>query len=165
MHLDYILTFQTAHLFRSMWSVISTYNHTLPCYCVQRSAQCIKKVKFFCKIQGLWHPCEGLLSQKTGSKAETLTQSLIHYHLVNNPASCYQQYLVLQAVKNLPAMQETRVWSLGQEDPLAKGMATHPSLLAWRIPWTEEPGWLQSVGLQRIGHAWATNTLLLSISE
>ena len=68
-----------------------------------------KKGKIFCKIQGLWHPCEGLLSQKTGSKAETLTQSLTHYHLVNNPASCYQQYLVVQTVKNLPAMQETRV--------------------------------------------------------
>ena len=51
MHLDYILTFQTAHLFRSMWSVISTYNHTLPCYCVQSSAQCIKKVKFFARYK------------------------------------------------------------------------------------------------------------------
>ena len=45
-------------------------------------------------------------------------------------------------------MQETRVWSLGQEDPLEKGMATHSSILAWKIPWTEEPGWLQSMGSQ-----------------
>ena len=52
-------------------------------------------------------------------------------------------------VKNLPAMQETWVQSLGWEDLLAKEMATHSSILAWRIPWTEEPGWLQSVGLQR----------------
>ena len=55
-------------------------------------------------------------------------------------------------VKNLPAMQETRVRSLGWEDPLEKGMATHSSILAWRIPWTEEPGRLQSMGLQRVGH-------------
>ena len=55
-------------------------------------------------------------------------------------------------VKNLPAMQETWFRSLGQEDPLEKGMATHSSILAWRIPWTEEPGRLQSMGSQRIGH-------------
>ena len=55
-------------------------------------------------------------------------------------------------VKNLSAMQETWVQSLGQEDPLEKGMATHSSILAWRIPWTEEPGVLLSMGLQRVGH-------------
>ena len=57
-----------------------------------------------------------------------------------------------QTVKNLPAVRETWVQSLGWEDPLQKGMATHSSILAWRIPWTEEPGGLQSMGLQRIGH-------------
>ena len=55
-------------------------------------------------------------------------------------------------VKNLPAMQEMRAQSLGQEDPLEVGMATHSSVLAWRIPWTEEPGGLQSMGLQRVRH-------------
>ena len=55
------------------------------------------------------------------------------------------------AVKNLPAMQETWVPSLGQEDPLEKEMAIHSSILAWRIPWTEEPGGLQSTGSQRVG--------------
>ena len=60
--------------------------------------------------------------------------------------------LVIQTVKNLPAMWETWVLSLGQEDPLEKGMATHYSILAWRIPWTEEPGGLQSMGLQRVRH-------------
>ena len=55
-------------------------------------------------------------------------------------------------------MQETWVWSLGQEDLLEKGMATHSSILAWRISWTEEPGSLQSMGSQRVGHNWATNT-------
>ena len=59
-------------------------------------------------------------------------------------------------VKNLPAMQETRVRSLGWEDPLEKEMATHSSILAWRIPWTEEPGRLQSMGCKRVGHDLAT---------
>ena len=55
-------------------------------------------------------------------------------------------------VKNLPAVQKTRVRSLGQEDPLEKGMSTHCSILAWRIPWTEEPDGLQAMGSQRVGH-------------
>ena len=55
-------------------------------------------------------------------------------------------------VKCLTAMRETRVRSLGQEDPLEKKMATHSSILAWRIPWTEEPGGLQAMGSQRVGH-------------
>ena len=65
--------------------------------------------------------------------------------------------LVAQMVKNLPTMQETTVQSLGQEDPLEKGMATHFSILAWRMPRTEEPGELQSMGSQRTGHSWVTN--------
>ena len=55
-------------------------------------------------------------------------------------------------VKNWPAMQETQIQSLGWEDPLEKGMATHSSILAWRFPWTEEPGGLESVGSKRVGH-------------
>ena len=57
-----------------------------------------------------------------------------------------------QMVKDLPTMWETRVQSLGQEDLLEKEMATHSSILAWRMPWMEEPGRLQSMGLQRVGH-------------
>ena len=60
--------------------------------------------------------------------------------------------LVVQMVKNLPAVLETQVRSLGQEDPVEKGMATHSSILAWRIPWTEEPGGLQPMGWQRVRH-------------
>ena len=60
--------------------------------------------------------------------------------------------LVAQMIKNLPAVQDTWVRSLGQEDPLEKGMAIHSSILAWRIPWTEEPSGLQSMGSQRVGH-------------
>ena len=55
-------------------------------------------------------------------------------------------------VKNLPVRQETWVQSLGREDPLEKGMATHSSILTWRIPWTEKPGGLQSMGSQRVGY-------------
>ena len=60
--------------------------------------------------------------------------------------------LVAQTVKNLPATQETLVPSLGGEDPLEEEMATHASILPWRIPWSEEPGELQSMGSQRTGH-------------
>ena len=73
-------------------------------------------------------------------------------------------------VKRLPTMWETRVRSLGWEDPLEKEMATHSSILAWKIPWTEEPGRLQSMGLKRVRHDWATSLslfilhLILSLS-
>ena len=67
-------------------------------------------------------------------------------------SSLFWASLVAQMVKNLPAVQETWVRSLGWEDPLEKEMATHSSILAWRIPCTEEPGGLQSTGLQRVGH-------------
>ena len=60
--------------------------------------------------------------------------------------------MVAQTVKNLPAVRENWVPSMGQEDPLEKGMAMHPGILAWKIPWIEEPGGLQSMGLQRVGH-------------
>ena len=59
---------------------------------------------------------------------------------------------VAQTIKNLPALQETQIHSLGWEDPQEKEMATHSSIFAWRIPWTEELGGLQSMGLQRVGH-------------
>ena len=57
-----------------------------------------------------------------------------------------------QLVKSLPAMSETQVRSLGGEDPLEKEMAIYSGIVAWRIPWTEEPGWLQSIGSQRVRH-------------
>ena len=72
---------------------------------------------------------------------------------------------VAQTVNNLPEVRETQVGSLDREDPLEKEMATHSSILAWRIPWTEEPCGLQSVGLQRIGYNWVTNTLPHSLNR
>ena len=83
---------------------------------------------------------------------------LIHVCIWQKPTQFCS--LVAQSVKNLPAVQETRVQSLGWEDPLEKEMATHSSILAWKISWTEESGGLQSMGLQSVGHDWATNTYL-----
>ena len=79
-------------------------------------------------------------------------KTLLYYWVLSILAS-----LVAQAVKCLSAMQETWVRSLGWEDPLEKEMAAHSSILAWRIPWMEEPGGLQSMGSQRVGHDWATS--------
>ena len=88
--------------------------------------------------------------------AWTTSGSLYHlsysYKLMNS--------LVTQMVKNTPAVWETRVWSLGQEDSLKKGMATHSSILAWRIPWTEEPGGPLSMGSQRVRYDWVTTVSL-----
>ena len=97
---------------------------------------------------------------------EELNPGLLHcrqilYHLSHqgSPNFSLQKHtllnwasLVAQRLKRLPAMRETWVRSLGREDPLEKEMATHSSILVWRIPWTEEPGGLQSMGLQRVGH-------------
>ena len=68
-------------------------------------------------------------------------------------------------VKNLPAVRETWVQSLGREDPLEKEMATHSSILGWKIPWTEEPGGIQSMGSQRLGHNWVTNAYSIKYEQ
>ena len=73
----------------------------------------------------------------------------------------YLASLVAQRLKHLPPMRENWVWSLSWEDPLEKEMTTHSSILAWRIPWTEEPGRPQSLGSQRVRHDWATSLSLL----
>ena len=78
---------------------------------------------------------------------------LYHWVTWENPSE-----LVAQIVKNLPAMQKTQVQSLGWEDTLEKGMATHSSILSWKISWVEEPGGLQSMGSWRVGHDRATDT-------
>ena len=72
--------------------------------------------------------------------------------------------LVAQMVKNLPAVQETRIWSLSWEDPLDKGMAAHSRILAWEIPGTEKPDRLETLGSQRVREDWATNTLTLRLT-
>ena len=74
------------------------------------------------------------------------------FPLFDGPSTGKEDFPVAQTVKNLPAMQETRVPSLGWEAPLEKGRATHSGILAWRIPWTEEAGGLQPMGSQGVGH-------------
>ena len=81
------------------------------------------------------------------------SKDLVEVSVINQGSS-----LVAQLVKNLPAMQETWVWYLSQEDPLEKEMETHSSIPAWEIPWTEEPGGLQSMGSQRMEHDLATKS-------
>ena len=85
---------------------------------------------------------------------------MVFYTQKNNNIYTYARdraSLVAQVVKRLPAMWDTWVQSLGQEDPLEREMATHSSTLAWKIPWTKEPGRLQSMGLQRVRHDCATS--------
>ena len=85
------------------------------------------------------------------------TKILFNCHLFAFQCSSflYMAFLVAQSVKSLTAMLETWVRSLGWEDPLKKEMATHSSILAWKIAWAEEPGGLQSMGSQWVGHSWA----------
>ena len=89
---------------------------------------------------------------------------LLHWQVDFFTISTTWDFLVAQTVKRLPTIQETWVQSLGWEGLLEKEMATHSSILAWKIPWTEEPGRLQSVGSQTVGHNWATS-LSLSTQE
>ena len=93
---------------------------------------------------------------------ETQVQSLSGEDSLEGDVATPLQYswtsLMAQTVKTLPAVQETWVWPLGWEDTLEKAMAIHSSILAWRSPWTEEAGGLQTLGLQRVGHDWVTNT-------
>ena len=90
---------------------------------------------------------------------QSITSSWSKRKLQNVHQSMFsQEKWVAKAEKNLPAMWEMWVWSLGWENPLEKGMATHSSILAWKIPWTEEPGGLQFMGSQRVRHNWVNNT-------
>ena len=84
-------------------------------------------------------------------------------HIYFHEFALVSSYLFLGAsVKNLSSMQETQVWSLGQEGPLEEGMATHCNILAWRFPWIEEPGRLQSIGLHRVGQDWSDSSIIYS---
>ena len=97
------------------------------------------------------------ISERKGPFAATrfgVRIQAFHYAFTNTNT---RTSLVAQTVKHLPTVQETWIQSLGWEDLLEKDMATHSSILSWRIPWTEEPGGLQSMGSQRVGHDWATS--------
>ena len=117
------------------------YSH-LPAVSSVSGRKKLSKLRLWCpSLQNAAHLCVDWCS---------LTDSHIQSALAN-PS------LVAQRIKCLPAMRETWVWSLDRKDPLKKEMATHSSILAWRIPWTEEPGELQPMGSQRVRHDWATS--------
>ena len=101
------------------------------------------------------HTEGGLEGAKAPLPLRSPENHLFHRYLLITGAS-----LVAQTVKNLLVMQETRILSPGRKDALEKEMATHSSILALRIPWTEEPGGLQSIGFQRVRHDWATSLSL-----
>ena len=96
-----------------------------------------------------WMLSEGLINGVTELSYLLTFEILLFFQRIS---------LVAQMIKKLPTMQESWVQSLDQEDPLEKGMVTHFSILVWKIPWTEESGGLQSMGSQKVGHNWVTNT-------
>ena len=99
----------------------------------------------------------GLISLQSKGLSTVFFSTTVWKHQFFGAQTSLWASLVTQRLKCLPAMQETWVRSLDQEDLLEKEMATHSSILAWRIPWTEEPGQLQSIGSQRVGHDWVTS--------
>ena len=106
-----------------------------------------------------WIPgSEDLLEKGMTTDSSILYSPQGHKNLDMTEQLTLWAFLVTQMIKNLPAVKETQVLSLGQKDPLEKGMAIHSRSLVWRIPWTEEPGGLKSMGSQRARHDWATDT-------
>ena len=108
-------------------------------------------------ISGVWG---NTVVKAVGKLAPSLTAKGANHFIpfrvqFGNSSWWHQASLVAQMVKNPPAMQETQVRSLGREDPLEKGMATHSNILFWRIPWTEEPGGPESMGLQTVRYNWS----------
>ena len=97
------------------------------------------------------------LSVRAFSRVSNLAPFILHVLTYLVDLSIAWTSLVAQTVKRLPTTRETWIQSLGREDPLEKDMGTHSSILAWKIPWMEEPGGLQSMGSQRVGHDWATS--------
>ena len=104
--------------------------------------------------------CSDLVAAPSSLSKQPSPQVLSEPLLASHHSSLWKDLAspVAQIVKKLFAMKKTQDWSLGCEDPLEEEMATHSSILAWRPPWTEEPGGLKSMGSQRVGHDWATNT-------
>ena len=117
-----------------------------------------------CSLLGMFFFCRSQVLLQASVQKSLYQTSLLHPlplpHFPSTLCLNIRASPVAQMVKHLPAMWETQVQSLGQKDPLKKEMATHSSTLAWKIPWTEEPGMLQSMGSQRVGHNWVTSLSL-----
>ena len=116
---------------------------------------CVRILTVLCKKEGQFDFCLLIL---LWDPLDSFTADLLLRSSITQAYTMLEASLVAQMVKNPPAIQETQVWCLGWEDPLEKGRATHPSILAWRILWTEELGGLESMGLQRVRYDWVTNT-------
>ena len=108
------------------------------------------------------HQLPAILCLISSSQDKICSASLFSWYKVTQSQICRQ--LVAQTVKNPAAMQETWIWSLGWEDPLEKGMATYSSILAWKIPWAEEPGRPQSMVSQRVERDWTADTFTFLLS-
>ena len=114
-----------------------------------------RKVSSFVRIERNWSSCIWLDSIPWGARVlRQILWKMTHRHT--------PPQTVAQTIKRLPAMRETGVRFLGRKDPLEKEMATHASTLPWKIPWTEEPDRLQSIGSQRVRHDWATSLSLFT---
>ena len=115
------------------------------------------RIYIFCYsiLKNISQQCIGQVIKSFIQKTIAIFRSLVQ-NSFNNCLTSQKASLVAQRLKHLPPMRETQVRSLGREDPLEKEMATHSSILAWKISWMEELGWLLSMGSQRVGPNWAT---------
>ena len=126
-------------------SILFIFTHEALCiiWIIQQIYEC-----WIC-VSSAW--CSG------DSQVNKCISEIFHNKFKHIPTRSHWDSLVAQRLKGLPTMQETWVRSLGREDALEKKMATHSSILTWKIPWTEEPGRLQSIGSQRVRHEWVTS--------
>ena len=141
-------------------SKISEWEEVKPCYTPNPSDYRAYTAKACClpgPVKTAWFHWENTVETALPKPIKSLKNAIY-----SSTQEIDKIYVVAQMVKRLPTIQETWVQSLGWEDPLEKEMATHPSTLAWRIPWTEEPGRLQSLGSQRVGRDWATERHITS---
>ena len=133
------------------------------CYCYIKGKECIKAVDVYCPgftfNLSLCH-----LEFKASNPYLNCTKVSSISSLGKNTLWPNISHRTAFSEQSLPAIQETRVQSLSQEDPLEKGMTTRYSILAWRIPWTEKPGGLPSMGSQRVRHDWGTNNLIEEVA-
>ena len=116
-----------------------------------------------CLLNELPYPIHSMRTIKLKNKKKMVTKEFFKNHFLQATFVKFLFQLVVQMVKRLPAIQENQIRSPGWEDLLEKEMATHSSIPAWRIPGTEDPGRLQSMGSQRVGHDWATSLHFTSI--
>ena len=134
---------------KSIWPIWRLYSQTLNVFIWMKWTLCCKVYLYFKKAIYILQYLASLVTHFVWGPEQSW--SGLYYSKLNVS-------IVAQMVKNLPVIQETGIWWLGWEDPLEKEMATHFIVLAWKIPWTAEPGGPWPMRSQRVGHNWATNT-------